>query len=446
LRATGFVVLSLGIVAGSRALASDPSAASLRSAFEAQFPKSEASAAALELEQLAALLGVELAPKDEAGLPPPETTPTNMNEETPTPATPTPAIDARERRRPSAEESAGYRRIGEAVSGFLDRELKSPVERIGPPSRELERYLEEREDALASIESVLLRDADVHWEMDVNRGWASPLPNLLGQMRLQRLLVARALLEARRGEAELALQTIEASWRLNQAISSRPELISQLIVVAVARLEVGALRKLDTPAYGWADRLRDGRLFSAFLAAFQNQVWSDPEITDLTGNAGAFGRALRQTAEEFQERDLCAWTPEKLRETWTRAIRDEVPEDDPMAEMLIPNVLRSFERWRRFLVDAELTALVLDARTERAASRQHAWPEKLLSVGAGVCPDGGWSYRPSGKGTAHFAFERRIVEDPSGATKLPLTFTAGFPTPPTPRPPKPTPRRTAAAR
>ena len=436
LRAIPFIALSLGIAAGSPALASEPEAATLRSAFEAQFPKSEASAGALQLERLAAPLGIELAPKDEAGPRPLEATPTNASGEAPVPA-----INGRERRRPSAEEIAGYQRIGEAIFGFLDRELKNPAEKIGPPSRELERYLEEHQDAMVSIESVLLQDADVHWEMDVSRGYASPIPNLLGHMRLQRLIVARALLEARRGEAEGALQTLEASWLLNQTLSSRPEEISHLIVVAVARLQVGALRKLDTPAYGWADRFRDGKLFSAYLAAFQNRIWSHPDVTDLTGEAGAFGRALRQIAEEFSSRDLCAWTPEKLREAWNRAVRDQFPENDPLAEVVTPNLLESFARWRRFLVDAELTALVLDARAERAASRRHAWPEKLLSVGTGVCPDGGWSYRPSGKGTARFAFEGRLVEEPSVAMRLPLSFTAGVPTAP---PPRPTPRKTGA--
>jgi hypothetical protein len=428
LRAVSFVALSLAIAAGSRALASEPSAATLRSAFEAQFPKAEASAAALQLERLAAPLGIELAPKEEAGPRPLEAAPTNASGEASAPA-----FNGRERRRPSAEESAGYQRISEAVFGFLDRELKDPGERIGAPSQDLERSLEERQDALVSIESVLLREADVHWESDVSRGYASPLPNLPGHLRLQRLIIARALLEARRGETDGALQTLEASWRLNQTLSSRPEMICQLIVVAVAELEVGALRKLDTPAYGWADRFRDGKLFSAYFAAFQNQAWFNPDVTDLTGEEGAFGRALRQVAEEFPKRDLCAWTPETLRDTLSRAVRDQFSEDDPMAELVMPNLLGGFTRLRRLLVDAELTALVLDARAERAASRKHAWPDKLLGVGAGVCPDGGWSYHPSGKGTALFAFEGRLVEEPSASFRIPLTFTAGVPTPPHPK-------------
>ena len=289
MRAVVSVVLSLGIVAGSPALISQPEASALRSAFEAQFPKTEASAAALELERLAALLGIELAPRDETSRRPPEPTPTSANE-----VAPPPVIDVEERRRPSADESAGYQRIAEAAFGFLDRELTNPVEGIGAPSRELERYLGGAHGRDVIDRSVLLRDTDVQWEMDVTGVGASPLPNLLGHVRLQRLMVARALLEARRGDAERALQTIEASWRLNQSISSRPELISQLIAVAVARLEVGALRKLDTPAYGWADRLRDGRLFSSFLAAFQNQIWFSTGRGRPDRRARAFGRALRQ--------------------------------------------------------------------------------------------------------------------------------------------------------
>ncbi len=288
---------------------------------------------------------------------------------------------------------------------------------------------------------MLLRDADLHWEMDVSRGFAGPRPNLIGHMRLARLLVARTLIEARRGEVETALQTLEAAWRLVESLSARPELISQLIVLAAARLEVGALRKLDTPAYGWADRLRDGHLFSGFLVAFQNEVWFVSEVQDLTGEAGAYGRALRQIAEEFQQGDLCGWTPEKLHETRSRSFHEQFPEDDPMADLQGPNLMEGFGRWRRFLVDAELTALVLDARATRAASRRQAWPEKLMSVGRGVCPDAGWSYRPSAKGTAAFAFEGRLVEGDSVALRLPLALTAGVPIPPAPQTPKPTPRK-----
>jgi CubicO group peptidase (beta-lactamase class C family) len=95
-------------------------------------------------------------------------------------------------------------------------------------------------------------------------------------------------------------------------------------------------------------------------------------------------------------------------------------------------VLCTHERSNAVAID-QLTALVLDARAERAASRRRAWPARLNGIGAGVCPGEVWSYRPSEDGTAAFAFEGRIGET-SAPLRLPLRFTAGSPSAPTPRP------------
>jgi hypothetical protein len=408
-----------------------PEPASFRSAFEAQFPKSEASATALELERLAAALGFELAPFETQPAPDKaDTTPDDASE---------PAVFAlkveKQRARPSPEAKASLQAVSGMIGQFLDRELKTPEERIGPLPPRMESYLEEHDDAASALESTLVRQTDLRWEMDVSQGPNAPIPNLGGILRLQRFLGARALAKARRGETDAALQTLEAAWRLNEAVSARPELISQLIAVAAAKIPVGILRKLDTPAYGWADRLRSGDLFSAYLASFQNQVWFLADVRDLTGEAGAYGRVLRNVAEEFEQRDLCSWTPDRMRESWNRAVRNE-SRDAAVVEIAVPNLLESFARWRRFQIDSELTALVLDARAERAASRRLDWPSKLHSIGAGICPAESWAYRNVGNGTATFAFEGRIAEGPSVALRLPLGFTAGTPRAPAPRAPK----------
>ena len=421
--------LCLGLAFGSPLLASDrPSPSTLRSAFEAQFPKADASAAALELERLAAPLGIDLVPRQIADNPASKAPAVETTEPTPF------ALNVdRARSRPSAEAQAAFVGIRAAVAPFLDRELKTTEERIGAPPPHLERFFADHESVLSAAESLLLRETDVRWEMDVSRGSSAPLPNLSGILQLQRVFVTRALLQARRGETEGALRTLDAAWRLNEVVSSRPELISQLIAVAAAKLHVGALRKLDSPAYGWADRLRSGSLYSAFLAAFQNQAWESPDVKDLTGERGAFGRILREVATEFQEGDLCSWTSEKLQETWSRAAQAESSEEAFVADIAAPNLLDGFLRWRRYLIDAELTALVLDARTERAASRSGAWPASLSGAGSGVCPNERWSYRASPNGTATVAFEGRITESSSPAFQLPFRFTAGDPSASAPR-------------
>lgn len=420
-----------------------PSGASSRSEFEAQFPKAEATAAALELERLAALLGIELAPRLE---PRPSAEAPREGEETEDQAangeeaaadvetTPAPVLEVQENRaRPSAEAAAALQAV--QFGGFLDRELKSTQEKIGAPPRAVERFLADHEGELEAIESLLLREGSLQWGMDVTPKADTHLPNVLGHLRLQRLLVARALLEMRQGETDAADRTLEASWRLNEVLSGRPELITHLIVVAVAKYQVGALRKLVAPAAGWADRLRSQRLLLGYLAAFQNEFWFVWDADDLTGEEGAWGRTLRGMAEELQARDPCSWTPKMLEQAWERAFDAQYATDDPDRGWLgtiALNLTNIIARWGRYLVDAELTGLVLDARTERAASREKAWPGKLFKLGAGICQES-WTYRASVKGTVTIAFQGSpLGEGATPGLTLPLTFTAGVPAP-TPR-------------
>jgi CubicO group peptidase (beta-lactamase class C family) len=403
-----------------------PEPASFRSAFEAQFPKAETSAAALEIERLATELGIQMAPFESPEPTADERNPAEKNVPVPFVLKP-----RKERPGPSPELERAVMPAYAAVSEFLNRELGIPDDRIGAPSPQLERFLTDNESGIAAIESLLLREPEIHWEIDVTNYPNGPLPSLTGLMRLQRLLAARALVRARGGETDTALRTLDAGWRLNEVLSSRPELISQLIVVAAAKIHVGILRKLDSPAYGWADRLRSRSFFSAYLTAFQSEVWADRDVQDLTGEAGTYGRILRQVAEGLSSRDICSWTRESLQETWGRAVRDQTRDEAPFS-MTMPHLLESIDRWRRFLVDAELTALVLDARAERAASRRRAWPGRLNGIGAGICPRALWTYRADEDGTATFAFEGRIAET-AAPVKLPLRFTAGSPDAPVPR-------------
>jgi hypothetical protein len=400
---------------GGTALASEPVAAPFRSAFEAQFPKAEATAAALELERAAASLGIDLVPR---------------------------GVTSADRPRPSAEQRKTSETAAFAITEFVNRELRGAEEKIGKPPETVERFLSENDGAIARIESILA-GGDVQWEVDVSREHPAPSPNFQGMISLHRVLVARALAEARGGDTQRALQTLEASWRLNEVLSNRPEFSGQFLLISGARLDVGALRKVDSPAYSWTDRLRGGSILSGFLAALQNQAWmSSSGAEDLTGEPGGYGRALRQVADEIQGNDLCDWSPEKVREAWKRAFRDQAPQ---APEPAAPNILEIFLRVRRFLVEAELTALVLDARAGRAASRERAWPAKLSTLGRGVCGNAGWSYRPSRQETAAFSFDGRLAEGESRGLTLPLAFTAGARTSPAPAPtkkpsPRPTPR------
>ena len=90
------------------------------------------------------------------------------------------------------------------------------------------------------------------------------------------------------------------------------------------------------------------------------------------------------------------------------------------------NSLDSLNRWHRHLLDAELTALVLEARGEKAASRDGAWPARLENLESSVCPGSFWGYQRSSSGDVTLAFEGRAPAVDRGLI-LPLTFRSAPP-------------------
>jgi hypothetical protein len=406
--------LAVGVVAGliaapRGAFAGEPPVASdLRVAFEAQFPKSDANATALELERLAAGIGIDLAPQ-------PRRDPEKPDEPVPPPK------DGRARPEPGTEFKL-------PVQEFLQRELSVADERIGRAAPVVEKFLEEHGDDVAAIESVLLAHEEPRWEIDVALRGDAPIPNLLGHIRLQRLLLARALVLARQGDKDGAEQTMEASWRLHGAVLSRPDLISQLIAVAVARFQSGVLRKIDSPFYDWPDRLRAGGVLEGVLVALQNENWFFKEGEERDGRPGPYGHAWRGFVANVQAYRGCSWDSRMLADAWRRASEEIETDDeyDAVTSISTPNLFEAVLRARRVAIDNELTALVLDARAERAALRRPRWPGRLRTLGAGLCPNGPWSYRVERNGTARFAFEDH-VEGGSTPFQLPLQFFAGTP-------------------
>lgn len=400
--------LAASLVGASIAGAGEPpSVSDLRVAFEAQFPKSNANGTALELERLSAALGIDLAPRAPVD-------PEKPDEPPPIPK------DGRARPAPNTENRL-------PLIEFLQRELAVTNERIGRASPVLEQWMAEHESEISRIEGVLLGGDEPRWEVDVAAGAMSPSPNFLGILRLQRLLMTRALLSARDGDGERALQAMEASWRLQGAVLSRPEVISQLIAVAIGRFQAGVLRKIDAPAFGWSERLRGPGAIAGMEAALANQTWLFTSEGRKDGTRGGFGRAWRSFIDILERTSACSWSSDALAEAWQEAAEQvETEEERVMSELSAPNLFGALLRARRAAIDSELTALIIDARIERAAMRRPRWPGKLLTLNTGVCPEAKWTYRVDRDGTAHFGFSTRIEEDGS-PYRLPLEFVAGTP-------------------
>lgn len=129
--------------------------------------------------------------------------------------------------------------------------LNQPTPEIAPLPAEVEAFLDEQRPTLDQIRDRLRNGPAPQWERDDSAAEKAPIPNLLEQMLMQKILTADALSAERRGDHERAWQTLEAQWALARAQWSRPELISNLVALASTRMINAAARKLPAPAPAW---------------------------------------------------------------------------------------------------------------------------------------------------------------------------------------------------
>ena len=187
-------------------------------------------------------------------------------------------------------------------------------------------YLAEHGATLDAIVAVALGRREIAWDIDVTAGVYAPTPNVLGQVRLQLVLAARALDEARRPASDAALRTVEAMWILVQSLASRPEMVSQILVQNAARLVVGLLRKVDSPASLWVDRFRGRAFFESFLAALQNDAWHLASHAEELEAVRGMTRVNRRFVASLAARDPCGWTRQDLDRNWRVAASGEPDE------------------------------------------------------------------------------------------------------------------------
>lgn len=408
-RAAPAFALSASLLATSPLAAQwePPPVAVSRETFEAAYPKTTVSAAVLALETLSAALGNDMSPEDP------------------------------ERPHPDAEAAKAARASIGAVSSWVGHELEDPGERVGAPDASAAAYLSANAATIDRIVSVAAGSQEIAWDLDVARGSNAPVPNWLGVFRLQRILAARALLDVRNGNPDEALTVVEGMWRICEALAARPELISQLIVLAQARYAEGVLRKIPAPAYGWSDRLREQGLYHALLTALQNDPWTGAEDPARAEHAATRARVTRRFVEGLMARSVCEWTRDELAHEWEVAGSGEGAFEEDVNAMASEAVVDMLLRSNRFLLDSEMTALIVEARIDKSAARDGQWPEKLPNLESAVCPGRFYTYRRAG--AALLEFPGPVPKSDRQGQTLPVTFRGAPPPTPTPTPTKPRP-------
>ena len=277
------------------------------------------------------------------------------------------------------------------------------------------------------------------------------MPELLFVISLSRVLLSASLVEERAGHHMESENLLEASWSLYRSMASSPYQIFQLISLAVLKLQVGVLRKLSEPAYGWVDRLSGDAPKEQMLDALQNEPLALLAQHALPRDemSSPWVRGWRAVADGLRKLSACEISMKSDEEIWrpaTEVIREwneagGEPGLEVMESIIAPNLSNGLRRLARVMVDRELSLKVLELRIEKAAARPVRWPEKFFDTESRVCPGATYEYRSTGAAMSlKFAGS---VADGGTPLVLPLSFEARAPKPtpsPTPaRKPSPTP-------
>jgi hypothetical protein len=382
-------------------------------------PKTTTNETARRLEKLAEPLGLDLAPTTD-GVPPRDTR-----------AVPKPG------QKESEEE-------WQAVSRYLTSQLEKPEAGVDRPPKEVEEFFAAHGRDLRALATELAALPAPRWDFDPSIFPShQPIPSLRALILLQRALLAGALVDPTGKNLGPPGQTLEASWRLNQALSEMPQMTSQLIAIAIARMQMGALRKMEVDASLWRARLAEHDFKRSVLDTGLLAQWPDQERSRQLEEI--YLRSEKNLGKRVQAFFLRPWqdvvwseVSEKLRLAYLR-IQDaplsdaRIPERKgatwSAAEILLsihmPNLLESFRRVDRLVLDAELTGKILQARQLRLQNGSEEWPAAIPGIEVSRLRGAKWIYSISPQGTMSLSLAREPHWDSSGLV-LPCRFTSSL--------------------
>jgi hypothetical protein len=287
--------------------------------------------------------------------------------------------------------------------------------------------LEAMDCEIDAVVDLLAGGAGPVWKQDVSKGPEAPVPNLLGELRLQRTLVARSLQLAALGRMDGAERALAASWTLNGSLRDRADLMSQIVAIGVARMQAGLMRRISLPpasVASWRELLAGHDFRESVLRALRLE--SLTYARSLSPGKSLFERASHVDYLDARRMMLVRMRDEPVSDGPLRIAEPTDLTDPPMSAgailstLAVPNLLNTVRRTDRLIVDLELTDRVLQVRELRA--KLGHWPDHISGIERSRIANGHWVYSVDAKGRMSIAFSRDLLWDGVTGLVLPLRY------------------------
>ncbi|MFP5247492.1 MAG: hypothetical protein ACLGH0_12430 [Thermoanaerobaculia bacterium] len=288
----------------------------------------------------------------------------------------------------------------QATADYVRQEQASASSAIAPPPDEVARYLAEHATELDAVREHLLRGGTVEWPLDLTQGMQAPIPNLLAHMHLGRVLIARGL-------ATRSWEELHAAWALTQSLRSRPELITQLIALAIARGVNAAAWKLPPPAPPWFAELRatdHERLLARGMQAETWMAWANAKQTRIPFTRLFLGSTLNQQREMVAVLLATHECGFEVGQFFAGQIA-RLGRWNVFGRIFVPNLASAWRRAFRYRAEREATMNALRIIAGQSIDERSA------------CSDGTWTFV---NGT--LAFSRELPKGGEQETDMPLAL------------------------
>jgi hypothetical protein len=299
-----------------------------------------------------------------------------------------------------------------AIGEYVRREHARPEATIGEPPAEVATYLDSHATEIDALRDHLLRES-IQWDLDPSKGNDGSIPSLRDHMQVARLLSARALVRGRAHDGQ-SWNDLHAVWRLTQSLETRPELISQLIVLAMARSVNAVAWKLPAPAAPWFEEVQQVDHRRLLIGAHQYEMWAMWRHGDraLHGAAAVFAKPIfrwevadtvrfqRENTRELAAMTACSMDGPAFVERRLKTI----PRWNAVSRMATPNLEAIWLRAFRSVPEREATMNAM-----RIAEGQPI-------VATSACSDGAWRFEND-----RLTFSREILKS-ENETVMPLSL------------------------